>query len=111
MEIRESEARDARAVARIRDHGPGIPEEHLELIFSRFFSYRDNGPSGDGHTGLGLAIVRTIVEGYGGTVAARNAAGGGAELRAIRPHTTEAKAVWSGEGPQEVPRPGAATTQ
>ena len=34
-----------------------IPEEHLEKIFSRFFSYRRNGTEGDGHTGLGLASV------------------------------------------------------
>ena len=61
---------------------PGLPEqwveEHLELIFSRFFSYRGNGSGGDRHTGLGLAIVKAIVDGYGGSVSARNADGGGA---------------------------------
>ncbi|MEE8524303.1 MAG: ATP-binding protein, partial [Thermoanaerobaculia bacterium] len=62
-------------VITLRDQGPGIPEEHLERIFDRFFSYRQ---AGDGHTGLGLAIVKTIVEGCGGRVTAANAEGGGA---------------------------------
>ncbi len=66
------------AVVTIRDQGPGIPEEHLEKIFSRFFSYRRNGTEGDGHTGLGLAIVKTIIEAYGGEIRATNHEDGGA---------------------------------
>lgn len=61
---------------RILDQGPGIPPEHLEKIFHRFFSYREKESGARrgklGHTGLGLAIVRAIVEGYGGTVTAAN---------------------------------------
>jgi two-component system sensor histidine kinase ChvG len=68
-----------RAEVVISDSGPGIPAEHLERIFSRFFSYR---PDDDhtGHTGLGLALVKAIVEGYGGSVAARPHPGGGADF-------------------------------
>jgi len=66
------------AVVEVADRGPGIPVEHLDRIFTRFFSWR---PEGDGdHTGLGLATVRAIVEGYGGTVSASNREGGGAVL-------------------------------
>ncbi len=72
------ETRDREAVVSIRDRGPGIPEEHLEKIFSRFFSYRRNGTEGDGHTGLGLAIVKSIIEAYGGGVRATNHDDGGA---------------------------------
>jgi two-component system sensor histidine kinase ChvG len=63
----------------VSDSGPGIPAEHLDRIFSRFFSYR---PSDDksGHTGLGLSLVKAIVEGYGGKVAARTRRGGGASF-------------------------------
>ncbi len=72
------------AVLRVADRGPGIPPEHIQRIFDRFFSYR---PAADAdkasnprmeHPGLGLAIVKSIVEGYGGTVCASNRDGGGA---------------------------------
>lgn len=62
-------------VLRVLDRGPGIPEEHREKIFHRFFTYRDEGKAG--HTGLGLSIVKAIVEGYGGTLAAHARDGGG----------------------------------
>lgn len=75
------ETRGPTAVVRIADQGPGIPEEHREKIFQRFFTYRPQGSRGkDGHTGLGLAIVRAIVEGFGGKVSAGEAAGGGAVM-------------------------------
>ena len=63
---------------RIRDHGPGVHEEHLEKIFDRFFTYRPDEQRNHRHTGLGLSIVKAIVEGYGGTVHAENARDGGA---------------------------------
>lgn len=67
------------AVLRIADQGPGIPPEHLDRVFDRFFSYRPNDPPARrDHAGLGLAIVKAIVEGYGGSVAAANGAEGGA---------------------------------
>jgi two-component system sensor histidine kinase ChvG len=68
-----------RAVATVADRGPGIPEEHLERIFDRFFSYRPDG-SGDGHSGLGLSIVKAVVEAYHGAVRAANRSAGGAEI-------------------------------
>lgn len=68
-------SREGDAVVTVSDEGPGIPPEHAGRIFERFFSYRpETGGGGEDrrHTGLGLAIVRTIVEGYGGSVAAAN---------------------------------------
>lgn len=74
-------AHDGKAVATIRDDGPGIPPQHLGRIFDRFFTYRHGAQQVDGeHTGLGLAIVKTIVEGYGGSITATNHSGGGAEF-------------------------------
>lgn len=71
-------------VVRITDRGPGIPPEHLDRIFDRFFSYR---PASDrrGHMGLGLAIARTIVDGYGGRISASNRAGAGAAFEVRLP--------------------------
>lgn len=65
----------------IADRGPGIPAEHLDRVFDRFFTYRPaESPGRREHAGLGLAIAKAIVEGYGGTVAAANRPGGGARV-------------------------------
>jgi two-component system sensor histidine kinase ChvG len=67
--LRESGA----AVVRIEDEGPGIPPEHLSRIFDRFFTWRPaSAAAAPRHSGLGLSIVKTIVEGYGGSIAAEN---------------------------------------
>lgn len=70
------------ARVRVRDRGPGVPPEHAERIFERFFSYRPPGGTA-AHTGLGLAIARTIARSYGGDLSAHNHPEGGAvfELR------------------------------
>ncbi|HEX5764552.1 MAG TPA: ATP-binding protein [Woeseiaceae bacterium] len=62
---------DDRVVMHVQDEGPGIPEEHLEQIFQRFFRVMtaDHRPAG---TGLGLAICRGFVEAMGGTICAAN---------------------------------------
>ena len=70
----------AHAVVTIADEGPGIPEEHFERIFSRFFSYRPDQSDDGGHSGLGLSIVRAVVEAYHGTVTAGARSGDGAKL-------------------------------
>jgi two-component system sensor histidine kinase ChvG len=78
------------AVVTIADRGPGIPPAHLERVFERFFSYRPaDGRARQQHTGLGLAIARAIVEGYGGTIAARVRDGGGAVIEVRLPRTDQ----------------------
>jgi two-component system sensor histidine kinase ChvG len=87
--IEVSVQRDGDAAAlSVADRGPGIPPEHLERVFDRFFSYRPGAARGaGGHIGLGLALVKAIVEGRGGGVAAANRPDGGArvELRLPAP--------------------------
>jgi two-component system sensor histidine kinase ChvG len=62
----------------VRDRGPGVPPEHAERIFDRFFSYRPQQSGATAHTGLGLAIARSIVRAYGGEMRTRNHPRGGA---------------------------------
>jgi two-component system sensor histidine kinase ChvG len=77
------------AVTEIADEGPGIPAEHTDRIFSRFFSYRPDQPDDGGHSGLGLSIVKAVVEAYQGSITAGERSGGGAKLTVRLPVVRE----------------------
>jgi two-component system sensor histidine kinase CpxA len=71
---------DRRADIRVRDHGPGIPDDRLADVFKPFFRLDEARDRARGGAGLGLAIAATAVEGHGGTIEARNAPAGGLEV-------------------------------
>jgi two-component system sensor histidine kinase ChvG len=76
----------AEAIVTVDDEGPGIPPEHLERIFDRFFSFRpDPSDARRTHDGLGLAIARAIIEGYGGRITASNREARGARITITLP--------------------------
>jgi signal transduction histidine kinase len=62
---------DRSVILTVSDEGPGIPPEHLEHLFDRFYKVE---PSRSPHSqtqpgsGLGLSIVKAIVERHGGTL-------------------------------------------
>ncbi|MEW1638030.1 ATP-binding protein [Streptomyces sp. NPDC093801] len=64
----------------VTDEGPGIPEESMGRVFTRFWR-----GSKRGGTGLGLYIVKGIVEAHGGTITVGRGPGGGAEFRFMLP--------------------------
>jgi PAS domain S-box-containing protein len=64
------------AVIEVADKGPGIRTQDLSRIFRRF--ERAVSVRHYGGLGLGLYVSREIVRAQGGTIAARNLAGGGA---------------------------------
>lgn len=60
-------------VVRIRDYGPGIPEDEIPLVKKKFYK----GSSRARGTGIGLAVCDEIVEMHRGTLTLENAPGGG----------------------------------
>jgi signal transduction histidine kinase len=64
----------------VEDEGLGIPPEHLERVFERFFRVAGAGLPAQPGSGLGLAICRGIVECHGGRVWAENRPEGGARF-------------------------------
>jgi signal transduction histidine kinase len=58
----------------VADNGPGIPDHDLQKIFLPFYTTKADG------TGLGLAVVQKVALQHGGSIEARNRAGGGAEF-------------------------------
>ncbi|MCR8577856.1 MULTISPECIES: sensor histidine kinase [Streptomyces] len=69
----------------VSDEGPGIPEESMSRVFTRFWR-----GSKRGGTGLGLYIVKGIVEAHGGTITVGRAPAGGAQFRFSLPVATPA---------------------
>ena len=63
----------------VRDRGPGIPEEHLDKVFERFYRVPrvEQGMNG---TGLGLAIVKGVTRLHQGDIRVANRDGGGCEF-------------------------------
>ena len=64
-----------RAILRIADTGPGVPDVDQARIFTPFQRLGDI-PDKDG-VGLGLAVARGLTEAMGGTVATEETPGGG----------------------------------
>jgi histidine kinase len=60
----------------VEDTGPGIPKEHIPLVFERFYRVDPSRSRDDGGTGLGLAIARSVVEAHGGRIWAESEARG-----------------------------------
>ncbi len=63
----------------IRDEGPGIPPDELEIIFNKFVQ-SSRTKDGSGGTGLGLAISKEIISAHGGRIWAENLAPTGAKF-------------------------------
>jgi signal transduction histidine kinase len=69
----------------ITDTGPGIPQEHIERVFERFYRVDPSRSREHGGSGLGLSISRAIADAHGGTLTASSTEEGATfRLRLLR---------------------------
>jgi len=80
---------------RVRDNGPGIPDETRARIFDPFYTTKSQG------TGLGLALSRKVVEAHGGAMELESSPGTGTEFVLVfpkeQPRARDAKRPSGGE--------------
>ncbi|AIJ13753.1 two-component system sensor histidine kinase AfsQ2 [Streptomyces violaceoruber] len=98
--VRVSVARaDHEIVIRVRDNGPGIPEDVLPHVFDRFYKASASRPRSEG-SGLGLSIALENAHIHGGEITAENAPEGGAVFTLRLPQDPSPPADEDG-GPDE----------
>lgn len=85
VEVTLQQTAAGEAVLRVRDFGPGVPEEHLPDIFRPFYRVAEARERQTGGTGIGLAISEKTVSLHGGSIVARNAEEGGLEVEITLP--------------------------
>ncbi|MCI8485078.1 MAG: two-component sensor histidine kinase [Lachnospiraceae bacterium] len=75
--------RQGRPLLIVKDTGIGIPKEHQERIFERFYRVDKGRSKESGGTGLGLAIVKHIVAQYHAEMELESEPGKGTEIRIL----------------------------
>ena len=71
---------DGGAFVTVRDTGLGIPPEHTQRVFERFYRVDKSRSKQGGGTGLGLSIVKHIAASFGGTITLNSTLGEGTEI-------------------------------
>lgn len=61
----------------VKDNGKGIPAEHINRIFERFYRVEKSRSKDKGGSGLGLAIVKHILEGHHSKIQVNSSVGEG----------------------------------
>lgn len=82
---------DSSCIIWVKDTGMGIPPQHLDRIFERFYRVDKARSRSQGGTGLGLAIVKHIVMSFGGTIDVESTVGEGSKFTVNIPINTEYK--------------------
>jgi signal transduction histidine kinase len=78
-------ARHGIAEIAVTDQGKGIPEEHLEHIFDRFYRADKARSRQTGGYGLGLSIARNIAASHGGEIKVKSTEGKGSAFTVLLP--------------------------
>ncbi|MFJ4640592.1 ATP-binding protein [Streptomyces hygroscopicus] len=91
-------------LVKVRDHGPGIPEDVLPHVFDRFYKASASRPRSEG-SGLGLSIAMENAHIHGGDISAANSPDGGAVFTLRLP--MDASPIASDQAADERDREGA----
>jgi two-component system, OmpR family, osmolarity sensor histidine kinase EnvZ len=83
-----TESEGDRAIVRVLDRGPGIPEAEVSRVMQPFTRLEASRAGGKG-SGLGLAIVERAVKLHGGNIRLLRRNGGGLEVRVELPAEVE----------------------
>jgi len=75
-------------VLTVLDTGIGIPAEHHDRIFDRFYQIDGSIRRVYGGSGLGLALVKEIIESHRGTISVQSELGAGSTFTVRLPATT-----------------------
>jgi two-component system CheB/CheR fusion protein len=86
IDVRLFRSQDGKSAnIQVQDYGPGIPEESLPNLFSRFYQIsRNTPPTGQG-MGLGLYISRQIIAAHTGTISIDSTPGEGSTFTITLP--------------------------
>lgn len=75
--------KDNNIILKVKDTGIGIPQEHQERVFERFYRVDKSHSKEIGGTGLGLSIVKHGVMYHGGEISMDSEPGKGTEITVI----------------------------
>ena len=87
MFIIEKEFSNKYISIKIRDYGPGVPEDEIIHLFEPFYWIGKSQNSMSSGAGIGLVITEAAVRFHGGMVKASNASNGGLIVELIIPIT------------------------
>jgi signal transduction histidine kinase len=80
---------------RVRDHGPGIPADKMELVFEPFFRLESSAASAVEGVGLGLTIAKMLAEKNEAEICLRNHPEGGLEASVVLKRGVTKSAVFA----------------
>ena len=71
---------DGRVRCTVRDNGPGIPPEHQEKVFDKFWQGEARQQGVKYSSGLGLTFCKMVVEAHGGRIGVESEVGAGSSF-------------------------------
>ena len=85
----ETTVRNEKVYVSVKDHGIGIPKEHLGKVFDRFYKSDHSRGKDKKGSGLGLSIVKDIISSHDENITVVSTVGAGTEFTFSLPRADE----------------------